>query len=431
MIAAAALIAALVLSYALLSRPLDRFWITAPMVFVGVGLVIGNAAFDMVDLGMDNEPVHLVAELTLVLVLFADASLIDLRALARQASLPTRLLALGMPLSIVLGALVARLLFPELAWLEAFALAAVLAPTDAALGQAVVSSPAVPARIRQTLSVESGLNDGIALPAVLLFTALASIGGGEGRSPGEWLTFGLLQVTLGPLAGMVVGGVGGRLLRAAQGRGWIEASAERVAGLSLAVLAYALAETIGGNGFISAFVAGMAFGAVARAETRCIHDFLEAEGQLLIMLVFLMFGASLLWPALRGATGAVALYVVLSLTVIRMLPVGLSLIGTGVRMPTVLFLGWFGPRGLATVLFGLLVVSEGSMPHGTLVEAVAMCAAGVSVLAHGVTALPFATLYGRAVGDRDGCPEENRDGLATPTRAVPMAEARYAPGSAP
>jgi NhaP-type Na+/H+ or K+/H+ antiporter len=280
----------------------------------------------------------------------------------------------------------------------------------------VVSSPRVPARIRQSLNVESGLNDGIALPAVLLFTALASVGG-EGRTTAGWLQFGLLQVTLGPLAGVAVGGLGAQLLRRSRERGWIGAAMERVAGLSLAILAWALAEVIGGNGFIAAFVAGMTFGTVARESAHCVHEFLEAEGDLLMMLVFLMFGANLLPPAVAAATVPVLAYVGLSLSALRMVPVGVSLLGSGVRLPTVLFLGWFGPRGLATVLFGLLVVEEGRMPHGELLQGIAMCTAAASVVAHGLSAAPLAALYGRLLAAApEACPEEHRPATEHATR---------------
>lgn len=385
-------VAAALAVYALVSKRLDRAWISAPMVFVGVGLALGPTGAGVIDLGMSHEPVHLLAELTLVLVLFADASRIDLKELRREASLPARLLGIGMPLTIVLGAGLAKLLLPELTWLEAATLGALLAPTDAALGQAVVSSPLVPQRIKQTLNVESGLNDGVALPAVVILACAASVGV-EARGWDDWALFVAKQIVLGPLAGVFVGVVGGRALERACAAGWIGPSMERVAGLSLAVCSWALAESLGGNGFIAAFVGGMAIGAVARERVHRIHEFLEAEGALMMMLVFLMFGSNLLWPAIGAATGGIWIYALLSLTVVRMLPVGVSLLGSGVDLKTGVFLGWFGPRGLATVLFGLLVVSEANMPHGELLEVAAFVVAALSVVAHGLTAVPGVRMY--------------------------------------
>lgn len=396
------IVASSIALYALISKRLDRAWITAPMVFVALGLVLGPG-LGVLDMGMSHEPVHLLAELTLVLVLFADASRIDLRELRANARLPFRLLAFGMPLTIGLGTLAAKFLVDELTWLEAATLGALLAPTDAALGQAVVSSPHVPARIRQALNVESGLNDGIALPAVVIFACFASLGV-DARTAGDWTLFVAKQVILGPLAGIAIGVVGGKLMNKACVLGWMSPSMERVGGLALALASWALAESLHGNGFIAAFVAGMTFGAVAREHAHHIHEFLEAEGEMLMVLVFLMFGASLLWPALNTATTAIWIYAVLSLTLIRMVPVALSLVGSGSSMSTMVFVGWFGPRGLATVLFGLLVVSDANMPHGELVESIAFVVAGLSVLAHGLSALPGSRLYGRA-----NAPAENSE----------------------
>ncbi|MEC7519541.1 MAG: sodium:proton antiporter [Myxococcota bacterium] len=385
-------VATTVALYALVSRRLDRFWVTGPMVFVAAGLVLGPQSLGVLTLDASHEPVRLLAELTLALVLFADASRIDLGALRAEAGLPVRLLAVAMPLGVGLGAGAAKLLLPELGWLEAATLGALLAPTDAALGQAVLASPRVPQRIRQTLNVESGLNDGIALPAVAIFAGLA---GADERGADAWLTFVLAQLGLGPLVGVATGWLGGRLLTRAHAAGTVSPSMERVAGLSLALTAWALAEAIGGNGFIAAFVAGASIGAVARARIHHVHTFLEAEGELMMVLVFLMFGSSLLWPAVREADLRVWIVVALALTVVRMLPVALSLLGSGARAPTVVFLGWFGPRGLATVLFGLIVIADSTVPHAQLLERVAFCAAGASVLVHGLSALPGARVYGR------------------------------------
>jgi NhaP-type Na+/H+ or K+/H+ antiporter len=364
----------------------------------------------------DERVIHVLAELTLVLVLFGDAARIDLRALRNEIGLPVRLLGIGMPLTIISGALVAKLLLPGLMWLEAAALGAILAPTDAALGQAVVSTPSVPLRIRQALNVESGLNDGIALPVVLIFAALASMGGGEERTASEWVWFAALQVTLGPLAGVLVAWVGGRLITWSENRQWMDSRFARLAGISLALLSFACAEQVGGNGFIAAFVAGLTLGNAQRGQCEYLYEFLEAEGQLLALLVFLLLGLSLAWPAIAQSDGRIWLYAVLSLTVVRMIPVAISMIGSKLRLPSVVFLGWFGPRGLASLLFAILILERAALPHGDLVFNVVILTVLGSVFAHGMSAAPAARWYGQAVRDVTHCPEEHKAVLEHPLR---------------
>ncbi len=288
-----AVIALSVCLFAAFSRKAERSPLTPPMFFVAVGFFLGGEGLGWMHLDIDAGAIHVLAELTLVLVLFTDAARIDLTCLRREENLPARLLGIGMPLTIVGGAAVALAVLPELGWTEALLLAAILAPTDAALGQAVVSSPLVPVRIRQSLNVESGLNDGIALPVVLVFAFLA----GAREEAGDvtyWLRFAALAVTLGPLVGWAVGFVGGRVVGWGTRSGWINDAFQRIAGLGLALLAFGAAELVGGNGFIAAFVAGLTLGNTARGVCKCLYEFGEAEGQLLTLLVFLAFGAAML-----------------------------------------------------------------------------------------------------------------------------------------
>lgn len=398
-------IAAGILVFGAISERVQKSIFTPPIVFTGFGLLMGGHGLHLVDLELGEHAVHTLAELTLVLVLFTDASRIDLKLLRREHDLPMRLLLIGLPLTIVLGALVAMGLFPGFTFWEAALLAAVLAPTDAALGQAVVSSPKVPVRIRQTLNVESGLNDGIALPVVLVFmSTCASAVPGEGGTE-YWLKFALLQVTLGPLAGILVGWVGGQVVQIAARRRWMDRSFESLSSLALALLAFGIAEWIGGNGFIAAFCAGLTLGNTAKEIVECLQEFAEAEGQLLTLLMFMIFGAVMIPDALSHFSWPMIGYGILSLTVIRMLPVGMSLLGTGVQKETVVFLGWFGPRGIASILFGLLVVS-GSVLEGreeiflTVIITVAM-----SIVAHGMTANPGASWYSKRTGAGSGSVE--------------------------
>jgi len=324
------------------------------------------------------------------------------------------MLAIGLPLTMVAGTLVAASLFPEFSFWEAALLAALLAPTDAALGQSVVSATAVPVRIRQAINIESGLNDGIALPAVLLFAALASAQhGASGAS--DWVRFGLLQVTLGPLAGVATGYVGARLLDTAAERGWATTSFQGIGILALAVFTYVAAELIGGNGFIAAFIGGMVFGNTLRHPCTFLFEFMETEGQLLMLITFLVFGVALLPEGLAHMNSTVLLYAVLSLTVIRMVPIAISLVGAGARLPTDLFLGWFGPRGLASILFVLLILEESEVPHRDELLSITVVTVALSALLHGVTAAPLARLYGR-VAERMGECEENQPVPELPLR---------------
>ncbi len=405
-----------VLGYGLVSKRLEGTIVTPPIVFVTIGLLFGSGSLAVLSMHIDQRVIHVLAELTLVLVLFGDAARIDLRALRTELGLPVRLLGIGMPLTIVLGALAAKLVLPQVTWFEAAALGAILAPTDAALGQAVVSAPSVPLRIRQALNVESGLNDGIALPIVLIFAALASMGGGEARTASEWVWFAALQVTLGPLAGVLVAWVGGRLITWSENRGWMNSRFARLAGIALALLSFASAQQIGGNGFIAAFVAGITLGNSQRDKCEYLYEFLEAEGQLLVLLVFLLLGVSLAWPAIDQGDGRMWLYAVLSLTVVRMVPVAISMIGSGLRGPSVVFLGWFGPRGLASLLFAILILEEAALPHGELVFNVVILTVLGSVFTHGITAAPAAERYGQATRDATRCPAEHEAVTEHPLR---------------
>jgi NhaP-type Na+/H+ or K+/H+ antiporter len=416
-----AIITAGFLLYSLISGRLRATLITAPMILTAFGVIVGTAGFGIVGINTKHSAIHLVAEFTLILVLFTDAARMDISHLRRDHNLPVRMLLIGLPLTIIGGTLLARLLFPSFQFWEAALLAALLAPTDAALGQAVISAKTVPVRIRQAINVESGLNDGIALPAVLLFAALASAAY-DVPEASEWIRFGVLQLTLGPLIGVAVGFVGARLIDRASERGWVETSFQGIAILSLAILIYAAAELIGGNGFIAAFIGGMVFGNTIRHPCTFLFEFMETEGQLLMLITFLIFGAVLLPEGFELINPTVLLYSVLSLTVIRMVPIALSLLGTRLRLPTVLFLGWFGPRGLASILFVLLILEEADVPHYKEILATTVITVALSILLHGVTAAPFARVYGRITSRMGEC-EENEPVVELPLReGLPVQE---------
>ena len=392
-----------VIAYGLVSGRLRDSVITAPMVFAGFGLLIGSFGLGLAELDFGHGFVHGLAEVTLSLVLFSDAARIELRQVRRDHGLPIRMLLIGMPLTVLAGTAVGLLLPLGLSFWEAALLAAILAPTDAALGQSVVSSPLVPARIRQALNIESGLNDGIALPLVLLLACFA--GASEAAGDQDWALFGAKQILLGPLAGLVIGGAGAWLMDRAAAAGWMAESYEGAAILALALLAFGGAELIGGNGFIAAFVAGMVFGNMVRERCRFLLEFAEAEGQILVLLTFLIFGAAILPEALGHLSPWILLYAVLSLTAVRMLPVGLSLIGAKVKLPTVLFLGWFGPRGLASILVALLVLESVEVALGHQLVTITIVTVALSILSHGLSAAPAARWYGAVAGRMGPCAE--------------------------
>jgi NhaP-type Na+/H+ or K+/H+ antiporter len=362
--------------------------LSTPIVFVAAGLVYSEG-FGVLDLEPDPHLIKLVAEMTLVWVLFADASRVTLPALRADLGRYVRLLGVGLPLTIGLGMLAAIVLLDMDLW-EALLVGAALAPTDAALGAAVMSDHNVPRRIRQTLNVESGLNDGIATPVVLV--AIAGIAVDRGVSGIDGPGRALVSLALGAVAGCVVGGAGGALMRQARRRGW---SSDQFAGpavLGLALLAYTGAVLIDANGFVAAFIGGSAFGTTAgRGGDKEVY-YVEQTCNVASMLSWLMFGALAVPMLHHSVSWQLVVYSVCSLTAIRMLPVAVSLLGSSVDVPSVAFLGWFGPRGLASIVFALIALED---LHGVASEVVvAICLTVLlSVVAHGLTARPFAGIY--------------------------------------
>ena len=394
------------IAFGLISRKIEGTIFTGPMLFTAFGLIAGPAALGLITIPISNQSLHLLAEVTLILVLFSDAATINLTELRRDHNIPVRMLLLGMPLTIILGAVAALLLFDGLGLWEAALLAAILAPTDAALGQAVVSNHLVPVRIRQALNVESGLNDGIALPFVLIFAAFASAMHAEANAA-EWLLFGAKQIGFGTIAGIAIGIIGGKLVALCNRTQWMSESAEGMIALGLAFGAFALAENFHGNGFIAAFVAGLTFGNTLQHKCQFLYEFAESEGQILILLTFAAFGAAMIPQAMSTVTLIHIVYAILALTLLRMVPVYLSLLGTGIKPLTSGFLGWFGPRGLASILFVLLILEEAELKHETLLFTVVIITVTLSVVLHGITAGPTARWYG-AQTQRMGTCEENR-----------------------
>lgn len=409
-------IALCIVIYGAFSARLGRSVISAPMVFMLAGLAAGEAGLGVFDIEVDNHVLEGFGELTLGLILFADAASTNSRRLAHDYRIPRRLLLIGLPLSIGFGTLVAIGLFPNLSWQEAALIAAILAPTDAALGQAVIASKHVPERIRQGVLVESGLNDGLALPAVLLFAALAfSAMEGESRSAEEWLLFAGQQIAVGAAVGVVLGAALGKLVHHADGAGWISHGFRNLTCIGVAILTLFCAHLVGGNGFIAAFVGGLMFGRFCSRRSGSLTGFVEEEGQLFSLVIFFFFGAALLPAALEYFTVFCVLYALLSLTIIRMGPIALSLIGLKLKAPTKAFIGWFGPRGLASILFLLIAVEHEDMGRLTEVEAIVYVTVFLSVLLHGASAAPLSRRYGASkAAAADGGDEQSRQTGAAP-----------------
>jgi NhaP-type Na+/H+ or K+/H+ antiporter len=426
-----AIIAVLVLGYAGVSRRLERTVVTAPMLFVALGLLVGPEVLGWLDLGIQSGAVRVLAEATLTLVLFSDASRIDLGALRREVALPARLLGIGLPLTIAAGTVIAVLLFTQLSWLEALVLAIVLAPTDAALGQAVVTDPRLPVRIRQGLNVESGLNDGICVP--LLFIALAITAADESAiTVHHAVSLVLEEIGWGIAGGIAAGALGALVLGFAERRRLVAHDWLQVIPLSAAALSFGIAAPLGGSGFIAAFVAGLVFGVLYRPHRGEITYIVDVGGQVMNAVTFIVFGAIALGPALHVLDWRIALYAVLSLTLARMLPVALALLGLHARRPTVAFVGWFGPRGLASIVFSIIVLEGSTLTHVDVVVATVLLTVGLSVYAHGLTALPLTNAYARwYAGQAEPAPMESTPVHEHRPRRPTVAAKKLVPPEAP
>jgi sodium/hydrogen antiporter len=410
-----------IFGYSLISGRLAGSPVTPAMVFAFAGLVLGPELLGIIEVGIDAEAFKAVAELALTVLLFTEASRLDLGALVRRRELPTRLLGIGLPLTMVLGTLLALALIPSLGFWEAAVLAVVLAPTDAALGQAVVSDSRVPGVVRRSLSAEGGLNDGLALPFLIIAVAFAEQGA-EGGSFGHWLWFIVRTVGVSVLVGAAIGFVGGRLLEWGAETGSVRERFAELSIIALAVLSFVIVEHLDGSGFVGAFVAGIALGAAAPRVAAGEETTAVAVGELLGLVVFALFGAAVLWPAFDGVDAEVILYALLSLTVVRMIPVALSLAGGGFARATSLYLGWFGPRGIASLIFALLVVEEADLPETPLIVQTVVVTVTISIVAHGLTAPGGASRYAKAIEalrrGNPSAPELEADASAGSARAA-------------
>ncbi|MBL7845671.1 MAG: cation:proton antiporter [Cyclobacteriaceae bacterium] len=385
--------ALMILGYGIFSKLSSKSIISAPMVFVAVGVLVSFLNIELLAEGPKAGYVKVLAELTLILVLFIDASTINLKRLIIDRSLPTRLLGIGLPITMALGALIAIPLFPDQPVWLLLLMAFILSPTDAALGQAVVTGVQVPQRIRQTINVESGLNDGIALPPILVCLAVLSGEAGEGLDTTYWLGFVARQFVFGPLIGGLVGWGCGRLVEIASQKGWMNHIYQMLASLAIAILAYSLAELLHGNGFIAAYFAGLFLGVKTESIKERIQEFGEAQSQIMVLFIFLLFGMLLVPVSFPYWDWKALIYAVLSLTVIRMVPVAISLIGSGLDQKTIWFIGWFGPRGIASVLYLLMaVIMLGKEGYERIISVITLTVL-LSIFLHGVTAVPYSRMF--------------------------------------
>ena len=386
----------LIFVHSLFSKKLEQTVLTAPILFTAAGMVTFYFLRAAPTREEGAEIFLRLAEVGLVLLLFTDASRTELRVLSRIRNLPVRLLSAGMLLTIALGAVAALVIFGKLSIWEAGVLAAILAPTDAGLGQVIVNSERVPMRIRQALNVEAGLNDGLSVPFMLFFFALAASSGAVSEHA-HLSQFVWEQLGLGTLVGVGIGLIGGWCLGMAARKEWMAESLQQLGVVALPILCLLAAEEMAASMFIAAFVAGLMVQVKFKEAGRHSVEFTEQWGQLINLSVFFLFGMIFVraWPQFEWQHW---LYAVVSLTVVRMLPVALSLIGARLSLPTILFMGWFGPRGLASIVLGLVYLEqETRLPGEDTIRLAVMATVALSIFAHGLSALPGIQLYARKI----------------------------------
>lgn len=398
-----AILATFVFLYSIIGGRLERTPVNGALVFAGFGVICSPLGLGILHLDVDAEGLRTLAELTLALVLFTDAANADLRVLRHSLAIPRRLLLVGLPLTVGLGYGAGILLFDGLHPLEVALLATMLAPTDAALGKAVVTNPAVPDRIRQGLNVESGLNDGICVPVLFLFLEMATASDAAQNTGTLALELLAKQIGIGLAVGIGLTATGTALLRFATARGWVTETWCQLPVVSLAMACYALAQTLEGSGFIAAFAGGLLFGALAKDHKHGLLLAAEGTGDTLALLTWVAFGAAVVGQSGTPLTWNILLYAVLSLTLIRMLPVFLVLAGTGMRPEEKLFVGWFGPRGLASIVFGVIVLNA-QLPGGDTLSLTVVCTIVLSIVAHGLSATPWVGSMARRSGHPGGAP---------------------------
>ncbi len=393
--------AAFAFAYSLIASRLEKTPVNGALVYVVVGMLCGPHLLGLVDLQLDMNSISRLAEIALAICLFTDSSNANLTVLRSVEAIPVRLLFIGLPLTIAFGLALAWLFFGDLSFFEVALIATMLAPTDAALGKAVVTNPVVPAKVRESLNVESGLNDGICVPVILFFIALAAGSVEASESASLVLNLPLKVIGIGLVTGLVLAVLGGFALRTCAARGWVAGTWLQIPIIALALLCFGLAQWLGGSGFIAAFVGGLTFGALTKQHKEEFLEAAEGTGDAVAMVTWFTFGTIILGLLIPGLSWKVLVYALLSLTVVRIVPVFLCLIGKGLKRDTLLFMGWFGPRGLASIVFVVMVIAE-KLPGNDTIVAVVAWTIVLSVLLHGLSANRLAALYGARVKERGG-----------------------------
>ncbi len=383
-----ALIAGAILVFSSIAGRVEKSWLSGPIVFVLFGFFIGPRALDLLSLEIQRDMMKTLVELTLALVLFNDAARADLKALRREAMIPMRMLGVGLPLTLLLGFGAGVLLFSELSVIEVAILATLLAPTDAALGQAVLEEQAIPTNLRQGLNFESGLNDGICVPILLVLMALAIESASHVSGYRLALSYLATELGIGLLVGVVLAAFSVHLLHFAREQGWLSTNWIQLTVFALAITTFATAQSLGGSGFIATFCGGLLFGHLLKGEQENLLRFGESTGDAFQLITWVLFGAAVAGKALPNLTWPIFGYAVLSLTLLRMLPIFISLSGTGVTKEGKLFLGWFGPLGLATVVFAIMVINV-NLPHGDIITTTVSFTVVLSIILHGISAKPW------------------------------------------
>ncbi|HHQ4449503.1 TPA: cation:proton antiporter [Aeromonas veronii] len=385
-----AVTAAFLLIYSLIAGRFESKLVNGPLLFLLTGWLLGPGGLELLSLSIDSAGIKLLAELTLVIVLFNDAANTNWQVLLANRQLPIRLLLIGLPLTLLCGALFGHWIFPDLPLLEMAILSTILAPTDAALGKAVVSNPAVPAPLREGLNQESGLNDGICVPVLLLLLALIAPTEEHTGTATLAITLMLEEIGIGLLVAFVLTALTVRLLKVSYLNGWQLPLWRQLTMPGLALLCFALAQTLGGSGFIAAFVGGLLMGRRLGEHKHAYMDSCEGYGDLLSVVIWMVFGATLMPILPELLHWQFWLYAAASLTLLRMVPVWLSLIGTGLKPELKLFIGWFGPRGLASIVFAVMVLqNEPSLIGQRPIIATVLCTIILSVILHGLSANPW------------------------------------------
>jgi NhaP-type Na+/H+ or K+/H+ antiporter len=395
-----AVLALFIFCYSLVAGRLERAATSGPIVFVVAGLLMGPLGLGWFDGDVSRTGLRVLADLTLALILFIDAANADLAILKRQFRIPSRMLIVGLPGVIFLGTIIAALLFETLSLFEAAILGTMLAATDAALGKAVVTNKAVPTQIREGLNIESGLNDGLCVPILFVFIALALGSGTEGGSTMLALKLVIQELGIGLVVGLGLTAVATWALRWCWNQGWVTEIWKQVTVVALSIACFSVAQSLHGSGYIAAFTGGLLFGFKAKEATHRLVLAAEGTGETLALMTWMLFGATVIGQSVQHFTWEMLVFALLSLTVIRMLPIFLSLSGTGESTASKLFLGWFGPRGLASIVFAIIVLNKG-VPGGKFVAMIVVLTVFFSLVAHGVSANPLAKLLGQKEGTKE------------------------------